>query len=299
MDIVEEIKRTFKNGSVLSKLLYVNLGLFVLVRLLGVVLFFAGNPFDIVQWLGVPTYFTDLKFAPWTLVTYMFTHWKFTHILFNMLMLYWFGKIFLQYHSEKKMLGLYVMGGIVGAVMYLLAFNLIPVFKEMGPNYMIGASASVVAIIIASAVYAPNYVIHLFLIGPVKIVWIALVSVFFYVIGITSFKAGGEIAHLGGALWGYIFMTQLKKGNYITERFDNFIFNLGSVFKRKSNMKVAFRNKNVRNMSDREFNLQKKAEKENINHILDKISKSGYESLSKSEKEILFKMSNNKKGKPN
>jgi len=233
----------------------------------------------------------------------MFLHFDFIHILFNLLWLYWFGKMFLNYFDEKKLLGIYLLGGLSGAFLYIAGYNLFPAFSEVAPHgILLGASASIIAIVVATAVYAPNLSVNLLLIssifGPIRIVWIALVSVIIYVLGITGTNAGGNLAHLGGAVWGFVYMAQLKKGKDITARFNQFLGSLPSFLKRRKKLRVTHRADNTRKMDDWEYNRKKKAEKEFINEILDKISQSGYESLTRSEKELLFKLGG-KKGKPN
>ena len=303
MDIWREIKNTFKHGSVITRLIYVNLAVFLVIRILYVFFYLFKLDINLIEWLALPSDFSLLLTRPWTLITYMFLHFQFFHILLNLLWLYWFGKIFLMYFDERKLLGTYILGGLTGGILYMLAYNIFPAFAEFAKQGMLmGASASIIAIVIAAAVYAPNLQVNLLLIssifGPIKIIWIAVFSILIYFISIAGSNAGGNIAHIGGALWGFIYMSELKRGKDITARFNNFLFNLGSLFKRKKKMRVTYRSNPTQRMNDWEYNKRKKAEKENINEILDKIGKSGYDSLTKQEKEILFKMGNNR-GKPN
>jgi len=304
MNVWEEIKNTFKHGSVLTRLIYANLAIFIIIRILYVFLYLFKVDFNLINWLALPSDISLLATRPWTLFTYMFLHFDFLHILMNLLWLYWFGKIFLMYFDERKLLGTYIMGGFLGGVLYIIAYNLFPAFAEVAQQGMLmGASASIIAIVVATAIYVPNLELNLLLIssifGPIKIIWIALISLLIYFLSITGANAGGNIAHIGGALWGFLYMSQLKHGRDFMKGFNNLIFSFGSLFKRKKKkMRVTYRNNPTQKMTDQEYNLKKKKEKENINVILDKISKSGYDSLSKQEKEILFKMSNTK-GKPN
>lgn len=303
MDLWNEIKQTFRNGSIITRLIYINLAIFLLIRIVLVVFTLFKHDLPLLEWLALPSDASRLLIRPWTIITYMFLHYSFLHILFNLLWLYWFGQIFLMYFDAKKLLGIYLLGGIVGGIVYMLAYNLFPAFDNMADSGMLlGASASIIAIVVASAVYSPNLKLNLFLIssifGPIKIIWIAVVSILIYFIGITGTNAGGNLAHLGGALWGFIYMNQLKKGRDITARFNHFLFNIDEFFKRKNKMRVSYRRNPTQQMSDWEYNKHKRSSQENINEILDKISRSGYDSLSKREKEILFKMSN-KNSKPN
>lgn len=303
MDLWNEIKQTFRNGSIITRLIYINLAVFLLVRIVLVIFTLFKQELPLLEWLALPSSISLFLSRPWTIISYMFLHYSFLHILFNLLWLYWFGQIFMMYFDAKKLLGIYFMGGITGGIFYILAYNLFPAFENMANSGMLlGASASIIAIVVASAVYAPNLRLNLLLIssifGPIKIVWIAVASILIYFIGITGTNAGGNLAHLGGALWGFIYMSQLKKGRDITARFNNFIFDANKLFKPKKKLRVSYRKNSAQEMTDWEYNKQQRSKQENINEILDKISRSGYDSLSKKEKEILFKMGN-KNSKPN
>lgn len=291
MSIVDEIKASFKSGSMLTKLIYLNLGVFLVIKILAVFTFLLNTnstTLSLVYWLSVPADLSLLKFHPWTLFTYMFLHEGFLHILFNMLWLYWFGKIFLQYLSEKQLLNVYLLGGLAGAILYILAFNAFPVFQEVVPNsFALGASAAVLAIVIAISVYVPDYTIQLMFIGPVKLKYIAAASIIMDILSVAGSNSGGHIAHLGGAFFGYLFISRLRKGKDFTKSFSSFIDSFGNMFSRKPKMKVTHK----KPMSDMEYNVKKASKQEDIDKILDKIAKAGYDSLSKKEKEILFKMS--------
>ena len=290
MSILDEIKKSFRGGSTLIKLIYINLAVFLAVKLIGVVFFLLSiDPtFSIVNWFAVPADISNLVFKPWTIFTYMFLHQDFLHILFNMLWLYWFGQIFLRYFDEKKLLSIYLVGGLAGAALYILAFNVFPVFSNILPmSYALGASASVIAIVIAVSVYAPNFKVNLLFFGPVALKYIAIVTIILDILSIASSNAGGHIAHLGGALLGYLYIVQMKKGRNITKGFDRFMDKVFSLFKRREKFKVTYK----RPMTDYDYNKSKAAEQKNIDVILDKIAKSGYDSLTKTEKEILFKNS--------
>ncbi|MFO7844030.1 MAG: rhomboid family intramembrane serine protease [Bacteroidales bacterium] len=290
MGIADEIKQSFKSGSTLIKLLYINIAVFLAVKIVSVIFFLlsAEQTFSIAHWFAVPADFSNLISKPWTIFTYMFLHVGFIHILFNMLWLYWFGIIFLSYFDEKKLLSLYLTGGLAGAALYILAFNIFPVFTDILPvSFALGASASVIAIVIAVSVYAPEHTIHLMFFGPVKLKYIAIITIVVDILSIASSNAGGHIAHLGGALYGYLFVQQYKKGKNINRGFDRFMDKLFTMFKPKPKIKVTYK----RPMTDIEYNKQKAKKQEEIDRILDKIAKTGYDSLTKKEKEILFKNS--------
>lgn len=288
MSIIDEIKESFREGSVLTRLIYINIGVFLLVRIINVFFFLSGEEFALLGWLAMPAGIDQLLARPWTLFTYMFLHFGFLHILFNILWLYWLGKIFLSYFDGRKLLVVYLLGGIAGGLSYLVAYNLFPAFDQVREiSQLMGASAAVIAIVIAVGVYVPNHTIYLMFLGPVKMKYIALVSVVMYVIGISSSNAGGNLAHLGGAFLGMIFALQYKKGNDLSKGISRLIDLFTKWTKPRSKVKISYRN--TGNM-DVDYNRRKSAEQERINEILEKISRSGYDSLSKEEKEILFRM---------
>jgi membrane associated rhomboid family serine protease len=291
MTIIDEIKDSFRRGSVLTRLIYVNLAVFVAVKLIQV-LFFLFNIGEagtlIIGWLAVPASFSELLSRPWTIFTYMFLHEGFLHILFNILWLYWLGRIFLEYLDGRKLLGVYILGGLAGAALYILAFNLFPAFEQVLPvSRALGASAGVLAVVISISVYVPNYTIYLLFLGPVKLKYIAAFMIVLDIISISGSNAGGHIAHLGGALFGWFFIRQYRKGRDITRGINDLLTRTSSLFKRRSKLKVEYR----KTKTDYEYNKQKVMKQQHIDDILDKISKSGYESLTREEKEILFKVS--------
>ena len=293
MNIWGDIKASFREGSMLIRLIYINVGVWLAVNILWIILYLSGvsqPTFHILHWLAVPAYLPSLLTHPWTPFTYMFTHQGFLHILFNLLWLYWFGIIFLQYFDQKKLLGVYVMGGLTGALFFIAGFNLFPAFRSDLPTSLaLGASASIMAVVIAISVYVPNYTVYVFLIGPVKIKWIALVAFILTTLADFSSNTGGKFAHLGGALYGYLFVLQYRRGKDSTRFFNKALDGFVTLFKpRKSKIHVTYK----RPADDIEYNRQKVHEQEEIDRILDKISKGGYDSLTKKEKEILFRMSN-------
>ncbi len=306
MDVLNEIKKQYKTGGILIQLIIINVSVFVIVGITGALFFLFkqwGVYNDLVlNWLAVPADLKVLLYRPWTIFTYMFLHQAFMHIVFNMLWLFWFGKIFLEFIDKKKLLSVYLLGGISGAALYILAYNVFPVFEN--PKvipYALGASASVYAIVVAISTYAPNYTINLLFIGRVQIKYTIIVLIIIDILLIPLGNAGGHIAHIGGALFGYLFAMQLKKNKDISSGFTNFVDDLSSKFSSKTKMKVKsnkFRKKRnagsdikEKTESDMNYNKRKATEQEIIDIILDKISKSGYNSLTKKEKETLFKAS--------
>ncbi len=287
MNLWDEIKESFKEGSALTRLIYINLAVFLLIRIVNVFYFLAGTEFPFLDWLALPADTGMLASRPWTLITYMFLHFDFLHILFNVLWLYWMGQIFLGYFDQNKLIAIYLLGGISGGLFYILGYNFFPVFSEnLANSRLLGASASVIAIVMALAMHAPNHSIHLMFLGPVKMKYIALISVLLYVIGISSTNAGGNLAHLGGAFYGVVYVLQLRKGIDSGKGVNWLLNSLKKLFTPQPKVKVSYR----KPVNDIEYNKIKNQDQVRMNEILEKISKSGYGSLSKEEKEILFRM---------
>lgn len=243
------------------------------------------------SWIGVPASIPLLMTKPWTILTYMFVQEEFWHLFFNMIWLYWFGKIFMEFMPGKKIISLYFIGGISGALTFILAYNVFPVFHDtLSLSTTIGASASVLAITIATAVLVPEYAVNLLFIGPVKIKYIALFTVILDVLSIRSGNAGGHIAHIGGAISGALFILFIRKDVAARLGLLKLKSLFSGTFKRKPLRKVYSQG---RPLSDEEYNKLKVQKQQKIDHILDKISRSGYTSLSAEEKEILFNSSKN------
>lgn len=284
--IFTNLKRTFQSGNILAKLIYINIGLFVVIRLASVLfmLFNIGNT-SFLQYLQMPSSPELLLYRPWTIITYMFTHFDFLHILFNMLWLYWFGGLFLNFFSERQLGGLYVLGGIAGAIFFMIAYNIFPYFQTVAAtSYLMGASASVMAIVFAVSFYRKDLEINLLLIGRVRLIYLAIFTLVIDFMAITSDNAGGHIAHIGGALFGIWFASRIRVGKDLTapmNRVIDWVVNLG---KPKPRMHVTYK----RSETDYEYNARKHQESVDIDAILDKLKRSGYESLSADEKKKLF-----------
>ena len=293
MAITDEIKLSYQHGSYLTKLIYINIAIWIVVRLAAVFLVLGGNEeLNYIDWLTLPASFGQFLSRPWTLCTYMFLHYELMHILMNLLWLYSFGRIFLEYHQPRKLLSLYIFGGISGGLFFMAAYNFFPYFwHAIEFSRLLGASAAVITIVIATAVYVPNHVLHLILIGPVKIKWIALVSIIIYVVNLTGDNAGGNFAHLGGVCWGFLYMSLLKSGIDLSTRSERFFDKLFIWSKPKKKLTVEYNSGSYREYG---YNKSKKQQQEEVNRILDKISTSGYEALSVEEKEMLFRMSGKK-----
>lgn len=292
--IITDLKRTFQKGNITIRLIYINVGIFAITTLIEVFLrLFNRSAAEIFDLLALPASFNGFALQPWSLFTYMFMHAGILHILFNMLWLYWFGSLFLYFFSGKHLRGLYILGGIFGGILFMITYNTFPYFsKAIDHSVLVGASASVLAIVAATAYREPNYRIQLFLFGSVRLKYLALIVIGMDLLFITSDNAGGHIAHLGGALAGLLFVASLNKGMDITAWINKIIdfielpFHRNS-WKRKPKMKVHY-GKGGGHQQDYDYNAQKKAKSEEVDRILEKLKKSGYDSLTTEEKKSLF-----------
>jgi len=273
--------RIFKSGNPLYQFIAINVVVFLLLNLLYVIEFLFGQAglisAPLQNQLMMPASFAALVLKPWTIVTYMFTQREFFHILFNMLWLFWLGQIFLDFLNRRQFIFSYLAGGIMGGVAFVLLYNFLPVFKsDVEISLLLGSSAAVSAIVIGTATLLPDYAIRMLFFGNVKLKYLAAVFIILDLIGIAGTNPGGSLSHLGGALFGYLYISQLQKGNDWSK-----IFVKG---KKKPKLKVVKNEqstKTSRTIPNQEY----------IDTILDKISQSGYENLTKEEKAALFKAS--------
>ena len=296
--ILNDLKSYFLSKATLPRLIIINTAVWLLVSAILVIAFLFNIDdnevrFFIADILGVSANLERLIVRPWTIFTYMFLHISFFHILFNMLWLYWFGKIFLEFLVSRQLLVTYILGGLAGGLLYVLAYNIFPAFSEiLVLSTAIGASAAVMAIVTTISFYVPNYTIPLFLVGRVKIVYVAIILFVLDFFMIRSGNSGGHIAHIGGAIYGFIYAYYLRKGKDFSNFFE--AINLNGIrrffMKPSGNSKASYKAK--RPVSDVEYNNHRMDNQKRIDIILDKISKSGYDSLTKAEKEFLFKSSN-------
>lgn len=285
-DIQDKLKRL----NIFEKLIVVNLAIFIIAALFRNVFNFS------LDWFELPSAFNDFIVQPWAVISYAFVHYDFWHFLFNMLWLYFIGNMFLNLFNAKMGLNVYFLGAIVGGLLFLVGYNVLP---DLFPNKtrLVGASAAVRALLIFLCAYMPNKEVRFFTFN-IKLWYIGAAIIVFDILGVIAGikdpvlgNAGGNLAHLGGALLGYFYAKQLLKGNDIGKGFEKLMDSLSSLFKKrdKSNMKTVHRKKSskVAGYTKAEFNEFNKQKK--IDVILDKISKSGYDSLTAEEKEFLFK----------
>lgn len=295
--VFDDIKNAFnRTGNGLTQIILINVIVFVALILLNVTLTLTGNR-DIYEWISyqlfLPASIEGFIYKPWTLFTYFFAHdtANFFHIIFNMLFLYWFGMLISEFLGSRRVINLYILGGVAGGITYLLAYNTIPYFSERAYNtVLLGASGSVYAIVIGAAVLLPDYTFFLLFLGPVKIKYIAAFYAFLSFAQTVGPNAGGNIAHLGGALMGFLFIWQLKKGNDWGKPIDTTFQFIQNITKPKPKIKVTYKNPHVEKKKTA-TTAKEEVTQDEIDAILDKISKHGYEKLTKEEKQKLFKAS--------
>lgn len=287
--MLHEFKEVFQrhnNGHI--RLIVINVGVFLLLSVLYVVCAVAKLlPLNeaVREYFAIPPKIDDFLHRPWTIITYSFAHSQgLFHILFNMLALYWFGRLFVEYLGSAKVIAVYILGALAAAVLYLTLFNTVPFFIERA-NFtgMVGASGAVFAVMTGIATLLPDYSFYLLFLGPVRIKYIVAFYILLSFIEMVGENAGGNVAHLGGALMGFIYVKQLQSGRnlggWITRLLDFLSF-------KKSKVRVTYRRAPKEKPAKKTTTSQ-----EEIDAILDKISVGGYESLSREEKEKLFKAS--------
>ena len=291
MNFREKLFYRFQQFNVAEKLIVFNVIFFVLPLLINTFLFLFKIPIDsYTVWFELSSSFSDLVFKPWTLITYSFLHSGFFHLFFNMYIFLFTSRLFLNLFKSNSLINIYFLGVVFGGLLFLFSYNFFPAFENSKP-YMIGSSAGVMSLLIFMSTYSPNLEVRL-IIFNIKLLYIGIAFMMLDLIQIPYGNAGGHIAHLGGALLGFIYANNLKKGVDIglpVERIISKLFNLFQL--NKSKMNVAFKNKSKKKFNHPNDDNSKKHQKK-IDEILDKISSSGYESLSKKEKDFLFKAGN-------
>ncbi len=273
MELKNRINLFISGLNILEKIIFLNIAIYLAPFLINTILFlFNIKNIDLIKWFTIDADFGQLIFKPWSILTYGFLHGSFSHIFWNMIILYYFGKILNNLFGDKLLKKLYLSGIVAGGLTYVISYNVFPVFRGV-ESVMIGASAGVMSVLFYLASYSPQMGIRIFFFD-IKIIYIALFLFFYDIIQIPLNNSGGHIAHIGGAIWGYYYCISNNKG----EDFTQSIFNIFKTTKKK-NTKASQNNNN--------FDQKK------IDSILDKISDSGYDSLTKKEKEYLFKVGKN------
>lgn len=287
---VSNIEDFFKQKNVLSNLIAINILVFLVLKIISVIgMLFNLQDIFIGRFIELPADFMQIIRKPWTLLSYMFVHYGFWHVLFNLLWLYWFGKLFLYFFLPRQLGGLYVLGGVAGAFLFILAYNVFPYFQgSIANSYLIGASASVMAIVFATAFYKKDFEISLLFIGRIKLIYIAVFCLVLDLISIQSDNPGGHIAHIGGALMGIWFAVSYQKGKDLTAWINSVIDKLVNLLFKEKTPKKKVKVHYKRPTSDMEYNTRKTEQNARIDQILDKIKQSGYNSLTEEEKKTLF-----------
>jgi len=292
---LDDLKYKFKHGGVAIQLIFANAIVFALISIVLVfskLLKTSDTPVNVMNYIfSMNTEISGFLKQPWSLFTSIFAHYSIWHLFLNMLFLFFSGQMFTQIFSEKRLLPTYILGGVFGGVFELLANLIFPAMQSS--NYVVvGASGSIMAIFFAIAFYRPNLKVNLFGVFPIRIIFLGLMFLILDFLNLGSNDGTAHFAHIGGALLGMISIQNISASKNIITRFQNIIDRLKNIFKKKSHLKVK-QGGYVRRESDEDYNLRKKQKQAEIDKILDKISKSGYESLTKSEKDILFKQSKN------
>lgn len=281
MNILDDLKLQYKTGGMVQKLIFWNIGFF----LFSLVFFysFSVGQFQIPTWIALSSDLGVFVSTPWTLITFNFFHSGFLHLFFNLMVLHFSGRLFNTYFTDKQLLGVYVLGGVFSGITFVLSYLFIG-----KSGLLVGASGAIMAILIATATYAPFMLLRIPLIGIVKLWHVAFVILLVDLIQMPLDNTGGHLAHLGGALFGFIYIKLLQSGKDITKPFLALLDTFANLFKPKK--KTPFK-KVHRNTTKKVVNsfTEKDITQKQIDDILDKISKSGYDSLTKEEKEFLFK----------
>lgn len=285
MSITRDIRIALKGTyGALIRLIFINFVVFIvlniIISILGLYGLFQSEAYSLVSdYTDLPAKTSTLLVRFWTLFTYMFVHYGFMHILSNMLWLYFLGRVFSDLLGGARMIGTYIIGGLCGGILFVVLSNIIP--NQLN-GQLEGASAGVMAIVVAAAAYSPDYLMYPFGI-QMKLKWLALISFLLTsVLDLTS-NTGGKVAHIGGAIFGIIYGTQLRTGRNSLEGF----MKLFRFKKNTGNLRVE--HSRSRRVSDEVYNQSKASLKKGVDEILDKISRSGYDSLTKAEKEFLQK----------
>ena len=285
MSFINNLKYRFELLNIAEKIILLNVIIFIIPFFIKTFFFlFNMESFDLIYWLKLSPDILTFIFTPWTIITYGFIHGGISHILWNMILLYFSSRFFLNLFSAEKFLNTYFLGIILGGIIFLFSFSIFPVFKNSYAN-LIGSSAGVMSVLIFVCTYSPDQEIRIIFFN-LKLKYLGIALVLIDIIQIPSGNAGGNLAHLGGSLFGFIYANQLKNGNDIGLFFEKFLFSFYKFFKKPVRLKTVHKNKNTNQTS---IDKQKR-----VDDILDKISNSGYDSLSKEEKDFLFKIGKDK-----
>lgn len=285
MATITHLKHLFRQGSIVQKLLYINSGVFIVSLLFGVFQeLFKSDVNSIMYWFSLSNDYIIAFKKPWSIISYGFLHANFPHIFFNLITLFYIGNLFLDYFTQKQLLTFYLLGTFFGGVLFIISQQYFPLFKGQ-QTYLVGASAGISAIFIGIATYIPNYAFKIRFIGFVKLWYLAAIWIFLDILGLSGSNGGGHFSHLGGSLFGFLYVTLSTSKN------TSFLKMMLSSFKKsRKPLKTVYKSPNKKQSAEKNSSFNQ----EHVNAILDKISKSGYDTLTKEEKEFLFKQGNRK-----
>lgn len=278
MNFINDIKLRYKSGNIVEKLIYINFAIFLFTLFVSVFKdLYRGQMNWVLEWFSLEDSFSSLLTKPWTIITYGFLHAEFLHVLLNLITLYFIGNLFITYFTQKQLLNFYLLGTFSGGLLYIISHNYFPLFDGKS-SILIGASAGISAIFIGITTYIPNYQLKLRFIGFVKLWNLAALWIGLDILALSGTNAGGHFAHLGGALFGFLYVNQ------VSDKKIKIWGKIASLFKSKKHLRTVYK-------SGKKSNLNKSTSltQQQIDGILDKISKSGYDTLSKAEKDFLFK----------
>ncbi|GAB4036213.1 rhomboid family intramembrane serine protease [Spirosoma jeollabukense] len=300
--LFEDFRSEFnKPNNTLVQLILINTVVFLVLLIAKVSLTMAersGLYIIMEEQLMMPGEVNAFLHKPWTLITYFFTHNDILHILYNMLFLYWFGKLIDEYLGNRRLIGLYIMGGIAGGLVFLAMYNLVPYFQNRDTVPMLGASAAAFSVAVGAATLLPNYTFHLLFFGPVRIKYIVFFFIVLSIAQSAGANAGGNLAHLGGALMGFTYVKLLQNGTDLGRPIYWLADGWNNLFRPKPAVKVSYRQRSSTSAQTSAYATSGSSssaistpDQDEVDTILDKISRSGYESLTREEKQKLFRAS--------
>lgn len=283
-NLADDFKMQFRTGDVTTRLIFVNVVLFAVPFVISALFFLGGVNFSPLPYVSLSSSVSDLTWKPWSPISYMFFHAGIWHLIVNMLMLAFSGRLFLTFFTQKQLLGLYLLGGLFAGAVYILAYLVFPGLSSLNVS-LVGASASIMAILFGAVSYSPLMEVRLLLIGRVKLWHIGIVFLLIDLIQLPMSNTGGHLSHLGGAFFGYLYIAALKRGSDWATPVANLFELFSSNRKKKTPFKKVYKNPNPQPRAS--SSVTKDRVQQQIDEILDKISKSGYESLTQNEKDFL------------
>ena len=287
MNIIDDLKLQYKVGGIVIKLIFWNVALFVIPWLIFSILSLVGITIDYMQYVSLSSNPALLIWKPWSLLTYAFFHTGIMHILFNLIVLNFSGRLFMTYFTGKQLVGLYFLSAIFAGIVYISIFYILNISAPI-----IGASAAIMAILVATTTYNPLMELRLFIIGNVKLWHVAAVIILVDLMQLRSENMGGHISHLAGAFFGFIFIKLLQNGTDLSKIVSSFLDFFTNLFRKQKKKKKKKVHKNYNKPLEKSVSkiITKDKSQQQIDEILDKISQSGYDSLNKEEKEFLFRV---------